>query len=282
MGSLTSEGMIVFSDLDGTLLDKDTYSFEEAVGAIRRLKAKSVPLVLASSKTRVEIEVYRRLLGNEHPFIVENGAAAFIPEGYFPDADSGLTSRDGYLLIEIGLPYDVAREALLRLKERTGLSIRGLGDMTVEELSILTDLPPGQAALAKRREYTEPFVLEHSPRVGQISSLVKRAAEMGLTCTVGERFLHLGGRHDKGELVTRLVSRYRSAWGDAASVGLGDGKNDIEMLAACEVAVVIRKKNGLVDEDVVRSVPGALIYDAGPAGWGRAIYDILDGRVGLK
>ena len=50
--------IIVFTDLDGTLLHPRTYSFEAAMPALKLIKEKDVPLILCSSKTRAEIEVY--------------------------------------------------------------------------------------------------------------------------------------------------------------------------------------------------------------------------------
>ena len=47
--------LLLVSDLDGTLLEEDTYGFEEAVPVLRFLAKAEIPLVLASSKTRKEI-----------------------------------------------------------------------------------------------------------------------------------------------------------------------------------------------------------------------------------
>ena len=73
--------LLVFSDLDGSLLDHHDYSFGAALPAIEALRQRGVPLILCSSKTRAEIEPLRARLDNRDPFIVENGAAVFIPCG---------------------------------------------------------------------------------------------------------------------------------------------------------------------------------------------------------
>jgi len=74
---------VVISDLDGTLLDPESYSFDAALPALELLRAKGIPLVLCSSKTRREIEVYRQRLGNREPFIFENGGGICLPKGCF-------------------------------------------------------------------------------------------------------------------------------------------------------------------------------------------------------
>ena len=70
---MTIPETVIFTDLDGTLLDADTFSFDPAEPALRLIRARSIPLILSSSKTRAEIEVYRKRLDNSHPFISENG-----------------------------------------------------------------------------------------------------------------------------------------------------------------------------------------------------------------
>lgn len=71
--------IIIFTDLDGTLLDS-RYSFRKALPAIKLIKEKNIPLILCSSKTRSEIELWRKKLNNNHPFISENGGGIFIPK----------------------------------------------------------------------------------------------------------------------------------------------------------------------------------------------------------
>lgn len=86
MGGIYSQkgsSLLVFTDLDGTLLDHHTYSFEPALPALNALKEKNIPLIICTSKTRAEIEKWRLELRTDHPFISENGGAIFIPKGYF-------------------------------------------------------------------------------------------------------------------------------------------------------------------------------------------------------
>ena len=88
---------VIFTDLDGTLLDRQTYSWEQAASAINWVKERRIPLVFCSSKTRVEQEVIQAELNIAEPFIVENGSAIFFPEGYFPGevfSGSGLSEND--------------------------------------------------------------------------------------------------------------------------------------------------------------------------------------------
>ncbi|MFH0811726.1 MAG: HAD hydrolase family protein [Pseudomonadota bacterium] len=89
--------IIIFTDLDDTLLDTYTHSFERALPALEFLKQKAIPLILCSSKTKREIEFYRKKLGNNHPFISENGGGINYPaasSGVLDSLDSGFRRND--------------------------------------------------------------------------------------------------------------------------------------------------------------------------------------------
>ena len=123
--------LIVFSDLDQTLLDGRNYSHAKALPGLALLEDQDIPLVLCTSKTRPEVEFHRYRLDNRHPFVVENGGAVHIPIDYFGfDFDHDRRTADGFVL-ELGVPYRVLVEALAQLKSKTGLPLRGFSDMTL-------------------------------------------------------------------------------------------------------------------------------------------------------
>jgi len=95
---------VIFTDLDGTLLDPITYSYHQAMDAVELLRRKEIPLIFCSAKTRAEQEVYRRELGINDPFIVENGGAIYIPENYFSSPFEHHKITPGYIVIELGTP----------------------------------------------------------------------------------------------------------------------------------------------------------------------------------
>ena len=98
--------IIVFTDLDGSLLDATSYSFEAAKDALSRHSRFDAALILVSSKTRSEMEPLRLRLNHFHPFVVENGGALFIPNGYFPFPIDDSTPHGGYEVVDIGEPYN--------------------------------------------------------------------------------------------------------------------------------------------------------------------------------
>src|SRR3990172_7929121 len=148
---------IVFTDLDGTLLDTESYCFDAAKPALDRLYHLEIPLILVTSKTRAEVEIWRDRLKNFHPFIVENGGAIFVPSHYFPSPLPSLIRRGPYEVVELGDSYENLLAALRMASQQSRCRVRGFNDMTAEEVSSCCHLPLDQAILAKQREFDEPF-----------------------------------------------------------------------------------------------------------------------------
>ena len=261
--------IIIFTDLDGTLLDLRTYSFDAALPALRMIADNDVPLILCSSKTRAEIEHYRKKLGNEHPFIAENGGALFIPEGYFAASFPYKEMRDGYHVIELGTPYATLRKALKNVEAEGGFRIKGFGDMTTESVMELTGLSRQEAELSRQREYDEPFVIEKGEEQEIIAAIRKKGLQVAQA-----RYLHLLGANDKGKAVTILKGLYRTARPDARAMALGDSPYDLPMLQIVDVPVLVRKPDGSYDQrvffDRLQKADGI-----GPEGWNRAVIDFL-------
>src|SRR4030067_2555538 len=113
-----NDRILVFTDLDGTLLDHRTYSFEPARPALRLLRESAVPLIICTSKTRAEVEEIRASLGNPEPFVVENGGGVFVPEGYFSIALEAARTDSGYLIVEMGASYSRILRVFSRMKKR--------------------------------------------------------------------------------------------------------------------------------------------------------------------
>jgi len=278
--SVMKPQMIIFTDLDGTLLDVSTYSFDAAGDALRQLEERGIPLILCSSKTRTEIEHYRSLLGNGEPFISENGGGIFIPEEYGPLKDSLHTSdverRDHYFLVRLGASYTELRGALETLRKE-GFEVRGFGDMTVGDVAHLTGLPEREAAMAKEREFDEPFTF--SGNAGRLEALFQSISALGLHVTKG-RFLHLLGESNKGKAVSILKALYMTAFGQILTVGVGDSQNDIPMLEAVNIPVIVQKEGGVYDPAV--DVPNLVrAGGVGPHGWGRFVRALLQRTPGI-
>ncbi len=264
---------IVFTDLDGTLIDHDTYSYEAAKPAIYKLKARNIPLIFCTSKTRAEIEVYVREMELSHPFISENGGGIFIPKGYFK-ADYPASRTQGiYDVIELGTAYETLRHVLAGIRSHEELHIIGFGDMSAREVSEDTGLDIESATLAKMREYDEAFKLEGDGK--EASKLEENIRSRGLNYTRGGRYWHILGDNDKGKAVNILKNLYRKEYGEIRTIGLGDSMNDIPMLRAVDMPFLVQKHDGKHDPKI--DDPGiSRVEGIGPVGWHKAIMGVLE------
>lgn len=260
--------IIIVTDLDGTLLDEETYSYADAQPALGLLASSATPLIICSSKTRAEIEIYRRSMDNEHPFIAENGGGIYIPQGYF-SVPIAAKKTNGYQLILLGTSYVEIRAHFDRLRKKSGAKVRGFADMTIDEISILTGLTANEAVLAKQRDFDEPFVFEGEPD----ESFLRAIKDAGLYWTQG-RIYHIMGNHDKGRAVNILMSLYRQQYGDVVSIGLGDSLNDLPMLMEVDHPVLVRHKDGSYDSRI--ALPRLLKTQIpGPLGWNEIVLQLL-------
>lgn len=208
------------TDLDGTLLDHDTYDWRPAEPAIRRLQSRGDTVALCSSKTRAELEVLAREIRLDGPLIAENGAS--------------------------GQGIEFLRAALKSAANASGAKVFGFGEMSLEEVMRHTGLGKSDAALAQLREFDEPFLFLE----GDEKRFAAAVAEAGLRLTRGGRFWHVLEAGSKGEALMALKPSHSLA------IALGDSENDRSMLEAADVAIVIPGGN-LRPEPSWRIAPAA-------------------------
>lgn len=264
---MTSEARwVVFTDLDGTLLDHHSYSFEPALPALHQLQQRNIPVVLNSSKTRPEMEALQRELDIVDPFIVENGAALVIPAG-----SQHLANQDDQI-IHFAPPREELLAVLNQLRN-TGFGFKSFNDFSVAELAQDTGLSLERAAMAKQRLATEPFQWQDSDEALEAFKL--KLEQERLHLVRGGRFYHLMGQFDKADAMKYLIDLYQQVeptthW---RSIALGDSLNDEKMLAAADYAVIIKGVNShllqLEKSNLIRS------ERPGPEGWNDSINQLL-------
>lgn len=266
--------LIIFTDLDGTLLDHATYSYDKALTALEAVRLHCIPLIICSSKTKTEIEHYRRRLGNTDPFISENGGGIFLPKGYFGSKElaSALPTEpgDNYDLIRLGARYPDIRRAFEELRNE-GFPIRGFGDMTTEEVSAVTSLNSDEAAMAKARDFDEPFLFSGDDE--STERLHAAIRSKGFTVTQGQ-FYHMLGESDKGKAVSILKGFFERRFGKVYAVALGDSPNDLSMLEAVDYPVAVQKPDGRCDPRLM--LPSLVKADGiGPVGWNSTVLSLI-------
>lgn len=268
-----NEHPIIFTDLDGTLLDHFDYSFSDALDVINRLKANNIPIIPNTSKTFAEMVEIQKEIGLNAPFIVENGAAVFIPIGHFATQPENTKIEGNYWIKE----FCPDREHWLSLlkdgtDEFTDL-FQGFSNLSLEELCNLTGLKPESATFALQRKYTEPL-LWHGDNKQKIA-FIAHMESLGAHLLQGGRFLHVGGDSDKGNAMVWLAKEYEKQYNQKVqTIALGDSHNDIAMLQSADIAIQIKSPihpfTALTKKDNCYKTT-----EFGPKGWAQTIDEIL-------
>lgn len=263
---------VVFSDIDGTLIDFQTYSMAETKTAVSQLVAAHIPLVLCSSKTRAEQHDYRHKLRIPDPFIVENGSAIFIPHGYFPFEIAYQKTVSDYNILELGVGVDQIRAALSAVRAETGVAFQSYADLSIDEVSRITGLDVSAAARAQNREYSETILTPLTPSMKQTLRGALAAYDLALV-SGGKFYTIMSAQCDKGTAVSYLTRLFRHQSGDITTIGLGDSKNDAPMLTAVDHPYLVQKPGGIwqnLDNAAVHRVAAV-----GPIGWRQVIETLL-------
>lgn len=263
--------LIIFTDLDGSLLNYSDYSFNDAKPALSRIIMNNIPLIFTSSKTRIEIEFLQRSIGIKEPFIAENGGGIFFPSGYKGMQIDKSIEKDNYHLIGSGKPYKEIRRFVENIKEE--FDIKGFNDMNLQELSKLTNLSKAAAGRALKREFSEPFIIGDP---GRLNKLKEAALKNGIRIEEGLRFFHfIGINQDKGKAVREVIKIFKNNYNDNIfSIGIGDGKNDIPMFQAVDRPVLIPHADGKHEDIKLKNIVKARF--SGSKGWNASIGELLD------
>ena len=226
---------LIFSDIDNTLLQSyiikegeiyHTEEYGEIKEIVQRLRKNHIPLVLCSSKTRVEQEKIRKYLEIEDPFIVENGGAIYIPENYFPID-----------LEELGLSINRIDKNLVI--ELSHIEFTAVHDLSLPELAQKVGITKNDEKLMASREYSET-VLEIN--INELDNLKKILNHRGLRILQGTRYNTISSLHDKGSAISILKKLYAMKFEkeQIESIGIGDALNDIPMFENVDKPFLVR------------------------------------------
>jgi mannosyl-3-phosphoglycerate phosphatase len=266
---------VVLSDLDGTLLDQGTASMELARPALNRLKETGTPLVLVSSRTRVDIEGIRADLGIQAPFVVENGGALFFPPECGLEPERNVVDLFGYRAVVLGSPTEEIVQKMEPLAGRFRLRFPGRSSTSPDSAAMdHPGLDPVglEMAAGAAREFGLMVILDEAP--ARETRLAAEISELGL------RLLRFQGRHlilganDQGRAAQILIEVYRKRWPRVVFAAIGDATSDEPLLAAVDYAYLVAQPD--LGHAPVYLPRLTRVSKPGPAGFNQAVLSLLD------
>lgn len=254
---------MVITDLDGTLLNHDTYDVTAAIPVIRSLQGNHIPIILNTSKTYAETRLIRDELAIDDPFIVENGSCIYLPVEQFPDQPSSAYREDSFWAIMQGKSFTDINRIFSQISTPHSAYTR-LSQCTIEQAVGLTGLSVERAELAIRRQFSEP-VLWHASE-SELVEFTGWMEKQGLSVIQGGRFLHVMGECGKGRALEVLLQYYKGLY---KTIILGDSENDREMLSVADISIVINSPGS--DLLIKQLSPDIQPQACAPEGWAEAI-----------
>ena len=281
MDGLRSAGapqVVVFGRLEGTLIDPRSGAIDEkARPGLQDLLDRGIPIVACSARTRAEVELMRADLGIEHPFAAEEGAAVFVPRGYFPFPLPATGVGGGYHTLELSIAHEAVVRSLRRVARQLRVTVQSFADMSVSDVAREWGLTLLQARLAKLREYDEPFrVVDRDPSAR--GRLLEGLRANGLQVRTAAKLDHGVGAADLGACVSLVRSLYARR-GPVVTVGVGSGPEDLPFLRRVDRPVLLRNGLPRATAPMMRDLPRATVTrGAGAAGWLEAVESVVAGH----
>lgn len=250
--------VVLFTDLDGCLLNKADYDFKPTLPVLARCVHMQIPVVFASSKTGAEMQHLAEEVGIlRAPLICENGGLIL-----WRDSDDRREVT--------GAPREEILTLLKTLKDE--YRFRSFADLGLAGVIQATSLPENKAQLALDRHSTEPLLWDDSPE--KLTAFGKRLTDAGLSFTKGGRFWHVAGQATKGGAMAKVAAAMARN-SPVQTIAVGDSPIDQSMLDIADFPVGIPAPDGnrnvtvAPDKGRFASIDGAL-------GWAKAIGGLLD------
>ena len=256
--------LIIFTDLDGSLLHRDNFKFDTIKDYIKSLINKGITIIPNSSKTEREIEKFNEELGIELPFISENGSAIHglnLINQNFPNKI--ILSREKEELFKIfktKVPEKLISKCIqiskLRKKEQEKI-FGQKGDKLKDVLM---------------RKYTLPILFNGNN--AEKNKLLKILKSNSLTLQEGGRVLNLCDNINKIKSMNRVIKILKKTEDKIKTIGVGDNYNDLEMLKNCDVPCLVFNDQFKLDKINIDN----LIFSnkPSPEGWADVIKMALE------
>ena len=255
--------IIIFTDLDGSLLHRDSFKFDEIKDYIKSLIDEGIIIIPNTSKTEKEIEEFIKELGLNLPFISENGSSIHgldLINSNFPNKI--ILSRDKQEIIKIFSS---------KVSEELKAKCKFISDMNTKQQSKILGLQDNNLKNALNRKYTIPFLFEGDKN--EKNRLINILKSYSLTMQEGGRVINLGDNTNKVKSMNQVLKIYKKVESKIKVIAVGDNFNDLDMLRNCDIPCLVfndqfKQDQINIDNLIVSNKPS-------PEGWADVIKTAL-------
>ena len=247
--------ILIFTDLDATLLHRDTFKFDEIKDYLKQLISKGIFIIPNTSKTEKEILEFNNELGSSLPYICENGAAI-----------KGLDLLNSNLPKELILSRE--KDNLIKIFEMSvpinlQTKCKWLSEMDIKNQSLIFGLKDEKLNMALDRKYSIPFIFEGTKNEkNELSKIIKNN---GLALQEGGRVIHLTDRVNKAKALNVFVRFFKKNNKNVKTIAVGDNYNDLDMLKTSDFPCLVFNDKFTLDKIPINNLIST--NKPSPEGW---------------
>ena len=251
--------ILIFTDLDGSLLHRETFKFGEIKEYIKKLISKGIFIIPNTSKTEKEILEFSNELGSSLPYICENGAAI-----------NGLDLLNADLPKELILSRE--KDNLLNIfKNIVPINFQNkckwLSEMDKKNQSLILGLEENKIKMALDRKYTIPLIFKGTKNEkNQLAKIIKNE---GLFLQEGGRVINLTDKVNKAKAFQVFVRFYKKYQKNIKTIAVGDNYNDLDMLKISDYPCLVFNDQFTLDEIPINDL--IITNKPSPEGWADVI-----------
>ncbi len=251
--------ILIFTDLDGSLLHRDTFKFEEIKDYIKELISKGILIIPNTSKTEKEILAFNNEIGSALPFICENGAAI-----------KGLELLNSNLPKELILSRE--KDNLIKIFEMSvpinlQTKCKWLSEMDIKNQSLIFGLNDEKLKMALDRKYTIPFIFDGIK--SEKNELFKIVKKKGLALQEGGRVINLTDKVNKAKALQVFVRFFKKNNKNVKTIAVGDNYNDLDMLKVSDYPCLVFNDKFTLDQIPINDLIST--NKPSPEGWADVI-----------
>ena len=255
--------ILIFTDLDGSLLHRDTFKFDEIKDYLKILLSQGIFIIPNTSKTEKEILEFNNELGSDLPYISENGAAI-----------NGLNLLNSNLPKELILSRE--KDNLIKIFENSmpvnlQNKCKWLSEMDKNKQSLIFGLGDEKLKMALDRKYTIPFLFEGNK--SEKNELFRILKSEGLAAQEGGRVINLTDKVNKAKALNVFVRFFKKNNKNVKTIAVGDNYNDLDMLKTSDFPCLVFNDKFTLDEIPINNI--TITNKPSPEGWADVIKKAL-------
>ena len=261
---MSKKKIIIFTDLDGSLLDKDTFKFDAIKDFFKELIANGIVIIPNSSKTESELSDFNKQNNLDLSFIAENGS-----------------SINGLNKIHQNLPNKIliarTRDIIQKIyDENINLDFKNkitpILNLKIDEQQKIFGLPLDKISFATNRMYSIPIHFKGTEM--EKHNFVKVVKEIGLSAQSGGRIMNICDNTNKSYAMAKALNFIKKEIdNEIVTIAVGDNENDIEMIKQADYPCLVKNEN--FDSSLINIDNLIKSYEPSPLGWSDVIKTAL-------